>query len=191
MTTNAGRSWFSLPSPYDTHEPMLGPAGKLSPGLEKRDGRVVVDRLGVHRADEAKLVGDLRRERQQLGQGRAALAVASERETGWPPPESGPAARSCPSAAAPSGSSREGPSPAIARAPAWDRRDPSATAHPTETGRSPAWRAARSSESPSIPAPACDRPAFPSRRVRARDCRARPGRSSPARRRHGRRSAGE
>ena len=35
------------------------PAGELGAGLEEGDRRVVVDRLGVHRLDEAELVGDL------------------------------------------------------------------------------------------------------------------------------------
>ena len=32
-----------------------GPTGQLGPGLEERHGRVVIDRLGVHRLDEAEL----------------------------------------------------------------------------------------------------------------------------------------
>ena len=37
---------------------MRRPARELEPGLEERHGRVVVDRLGVHRLDEAELVSD-------------------------------------------------------------------------------------------------------------------------------------
>ena len=36
------------------------PAGELRAGLHERDRRVVVDRLGLHRADEADVVGDRR-----------------------------------------------------------------------------------------------------------------------------------
>ena len=36
------------------------PAGELRAGLHERDRRVVVDRLGVHRADDADVVGDRR-----------------------------------------------------------------------------------------------------------------------------------
>ena len=57
-------------------------SGDLETGLEERDGRVVVDRLGVHRADEAQLVGGLGRVRQQLADPRAGLAVLLELEEG-------------------------------------------------------------------------------------------------------------
>ena len=50
-----------------------GPAGKLGAGLEERHRRVVVDRLGVHRLDEAQLVRDLRRVRQELARRVAPL----------------------------------------------------------------------------------------------------------------------
>ena len=57
-TTNAGR--FSLSAPEPVAEPGADarPAGELRAGLEEGDRRVVVDRLGVHRADEAEVVGD-------------------------------------------------------------------------------------------------------------------------------------
>ena len=56
------------------------PAGDLRAGLEERDRRVVVDRLGVHRADEAEVVDDLGGVRQQLADPRAACAVLREFE---------------------------------------------------------------------------------------------------------------
>ena len=37
---------------------MLGRPGELGAGHEERDGRIVIDRLGVHRLDEAQFVGD-------------------------------------------------------------------------------------------------------------------------------------
>ena len=39
---------------------MLGRPGELRAGLDERDRRVVVDRLGLHRADDADVVGDRR-----------------------------------------------------------------------------------------------------------------------------------
>ena len=59
---------------------MLGRPASCEPGLEERDRRVVIDRLGVHRLDEAELVGDLRRVRQQLADPGAGLAVLRELE---------------------------------------------------------------------------------------------------------------
>ena len=40
---------------------MLGRPGELGAGLEEGDRRVVVDRLGVHRLDEAEVVDDAAR----------------------------------------------------------------------------------------------------------------------------------
>ena len=57
---------------------MLGRPASCGPGLKERDRRVVVDRLGVHRLDEAEIVGDRRRVRQQLADPGAALAVLRE-----------------------------------------------------------------------------------------------------------------
>ena len=54
------------------------PAGDLVAGLHERDRRLVVDRLGVHAADEAQVVDHLRRPRQQLADPHAALAVLLE-----------------------------------------------------------------------------------------------------------------
>ena len=59
-----------------------GAAGELGAGLEKRDGRVVVDRFGVHRSDETQLVHHLCCPGQQLAYPRAALAVLPEFEKG-------------------------------------------------------------------------------------------------------------
>ena len=52
----------------------------LKTGLNERDGRVVVDRLRVHRLDDGDVVDDLRGVGQQLAHPRAALAVPGERE---------------------------------------------------------------------------------------------------------------
>ena len=60
-TTNVGRFSFSEPRPYETHEPEARPAGDLVAGLHVGDGRLVVDRLGVHAADEAHVVDHLGR----------------------------------------------------------------------------------------------------------------------------------
>ena len=59
---------------------MLGRPGELGAGLEERDGRVVIDRLGVHRLDEAEFVDDARGVRQQLADPGPALAVLGEAE---------------------------------------------------------------------------------------------------------------
>ena len=59
ITTNAGRSLFSLPSPYASHEPMDGRPAIWKSGLEKRHRRIVIDRLRVHRLDEAEIVRHL------------------------------------------------------------------------------------------------------------------------------------
>ena len=56
------------------------PAGLLRPGLDEGDRRIVVDRVGVHRPDDAQLVDDLRRVRQQLADPGAGLAVTREVE---------------------------------------------------------------------------------------------------------------
>ena len=56
------------------------PAGDLRAGLKERDRRVVVDRLGEHRLDEADVVDDLAMMRQQLAEPRARLAVLGEFE---------------------------------------------------------------------------------------------------------------
>ena len=43
-------------------------AGLLAAALNKRDGRIVVDGIGVDAADERDVIGDLRSMRQDLGQ---------------------------------------------------------------------------------------------------------------------------
>ena len=58
---------------------MLGVAGLLRAGVDEGDAGIVVDRLGVHRADDADLVGDLRGVRQQVADPLAALAALFER----------------------------------------------------------------------------------------------------------------
>ncbi len=56
------------------------PARELSAGLEKRDRRIVIDRLGVHRLDEAKVVGHGSGVRQQFADRGPAVAVTGEPE---------------------------------------------------------------------------------------------------------------
>src|SRR4051794_20598759 len=56
------------------------PPGQLAAGLEEGDCRVVVDRLGVHRADDADLVGNASRVRQEITDHRATLAPGLEGE---------------------------------------------------------------------------------------------------------------
>jgi hypothetical protein len=56
------------------------PPRLLASGLDEGDRRIVVDRLGVQRVDEAQLVHDLRGVRHQLADRRAALAVPVEFE---------------------------------------------------------------------------------------------------------------
>jgi hypothetical protein len=52
----------------------------LVAGLAEGDRRIVVDRLGVHRADEAKIIGDAREVREQFAHPRPALTLAGEAE---------------------------------------------------------------------------------------------------------------
>ena len=55
-------------------------ARDLRTALHERHTRAMVDAFGVHRADEAEAVGDLRRVREKLRQPGAARAVLAERE---------------------------------------------------------------------------------------------------------------
>ncbi len=55
-----------------------GPAGDLVARLGEGDGRLVVDGVGIHAADEAHFVDHLGRVRQQLADPHAALAVPGE-----------------------------------------------------------------------------------------------------------------
>ena len=68
------------PEPVAEPRPHRRPAGELVPGLEERDGRVVVDVLRVHRPHKAQVVGHPGRVRQQLAHPRAGLAVPGELE---------------------------------------------------------------------------------------------------------------
>ena len=52
-----------------------GPAGLLVAGAEKCDGRIVVDRLGEHRADECRVVGDARDIRHEFAHVHSAAAM--------------------------------------------------------------------------------------------------------------------
>ena len=55
-------------------------SGDLSPRLQKRDARPVIDRLRVHRIDDAQVVRDAGSVRQQFAEPRTGLAVLSELE---------------------------------------------------------------------------------------------------------------
>ena len=55
------------------------PARLLMSGLKEGDRRIVVDRFGVHRADDADVVGDLSVPWQQVTDPLAGLAVLSKR----------------------------------------------------------------------------------------------------------------
>ena len=59
-----------------------GPARELGTSLEEGDGGVVIDRLGMHRLDEAQVVHDLGRVRQEFADPCPALAVPGELERG-------------------------------------------------------------------------------------------------------------
>ena len=67
-----------------TAEPVVDPrahAGaprQLAAGLKERDRRIVVNCLGVYRADQADLVHDRRSVRHQLAQGNPALPMSLE-----------------------------------------------------------------------------------------------------------------
>ena len=60
--------------------PEARPAGDLRSGLEERDRRVVIDRVGDHRPDDAQVVHDAGGVRQETRQPRAAGAVSPEVE---------------------------------------------------------------------------------------------------------------
>ena len=55
-----------------------GATGELAAALEKGDGGVVVDRLGVQRTDDANLVGDAARVREEIADDGAAFAAGFE-----------------------------------------------------------------------------------------------------------------
>ena len=54
MTTNAGRFFVLAAQAVDEPRAHARPAGELRSGLEERDGRIVIDRFGVHRLDEQR-----------------------------------------------------------------------------------------------------------------------------------------
>src|SRR5580765_6401618 len=54
----------------------------LMAGLDVGDRRVVIDCFGVHRLDEAEIVGALAQVRQQLAEPRPAAAVLAKGEHG-------------------------------------------------------------------------------------------------------------
>jgi hypothetical protein len=61
---------------------MLGAAGKLEAGLEKRDRGIVIDGLGLEGLDDGDMVGDLPRVVQQFAEPGPGLPVAIEPEDG-------------------------------------------------------------------------------------------------------------
>ena len=54
-------------------------ARQLAAGLKERDRRIVIDRFGMHRADQADVVDNRRRMRHQFAQGNPALPMSLER----------------------------------------------------------------------------------------------------------------
>jgi len=56
------------------------PSRDLKSGLEKRDGGIVIDRIGVHRVDEAEIVHDVGGVREKFAEPDAGLAVLGEFE---------------------------------------------------------------------------------------------------------------
>jgi len=79
-TTKPGKSCDSLPSPYVTHEPMLGRPNCWDPVVHEDLGRGVVERVGVQRFDDGDVVRHLRQVRQQLRQFGPALPVFGKLE---------------------------------------------------------------------------------------------------------------
>ncbi len=71
------------------------PAGDLRAGLEERDRRIVVDRFGAHRFDEADVVDDPAVMGQQLAEPCAGLAVLGEFEDASRRAESTPVGPTC------------------------------------------------------------------------------------------------
>ena len=62
--------------------PERRPASDLGAGLEKRDCWIVIDRFGVHRPNDTKLVTDGRGVGEQFAEPRAGLTVLFEVEDG-------------------------------------------------------------------------------------------------------------
>ena len=76
-----GRKIVVLASePVRNPRPDARPPGQLRSGLEERDAGIVIDGFGVHRLDEAQVVDDLCRVRQQLADPRTGLSVLRELE---------------------------------------------------------------------------------------------------------------
>ena len=61
---------------------MQGLPAIMIAGLNKRDGRLVIDGLGVHGADDGEIVRHFRDVGQQLGDPGAALAMLRKLEDG-------------------------------------------------------------------------------------------------------------
>ena len=66
--------------PIADPRPHAGPSRLLAAGLDERDRRIVIDRLGVGRLDDGDVVDDLGVMRQQLAEPGAGLAVLREVE---------------------------------------------------------------------------------------------------------------
>ena len=106
------------------------PSRQLKPGLRERHRRVVIDLFGVHRLDEAQVVGDLRGVGQQFAQPRARFSVLRKLEDRLRDRKAASAPRSSPSTAGRSGSNRAGRCPAPWRAAACSRTGRAATGAP-------------------------------------------------------------
>ncbi len=65
MTTKAGRFWLSVPSRVGDPRAQTRLSGDLIAGLGEGDGRLVIDGVGIHAADEAHFIDDFGRVGQQ------------------------------------------------------------------------------------------------------------------------------
>ena len=54
-----GSSWFSVPRPYSTHAPMLGPHELEAARVQLHGGLRMVRQVGVHAVEQAQVVGVL------------------------------------------------------------------------------------------------------------------------------------
>ena len=77
-TTKPGRFSHSAAQPVGDPRPHARPAGDRRARVHERVRRVVVDLIGVHRADDADVVGDRADVRQELGDLLPRLAVLRE-----------------------------------------------------------------------------------------------------------------
>ena len=84
-TTKAGRSWFTVPRPYDTHAPMHGKPFMVKPVFIWNAAGVWFE-LGDHRVKKRQVVHALRQVREEVAHPLAALAVLLERERAFQQP---------------------------------------------------------------------------------------------------------